>query len=418
MGVHVQEVETAVREDLPVCFVVLCDRQWGMVKLTQQVGLGPLREVLGVDAEGTINADLGEVRYDEMAWAMGAMASASPRPTTSSRRYSGRWARDGRPSFTWTSTRPSTCCTGPPRLQGDAPGASGVSRPSVLVTGAAGYVGTLSLDALAARRDELEHLVALDVQEVREARRHPDVAYVVADARTADLAGLLREHEVDTVVHLASILRVPPGAPEDLAYRVDVVGARNVLEACVSTRVGKLVVTSSGAAYGYHADNPSWLDEGDLMRGNEGIPYAHHKRLAEAMLAEHRRDHPEIAQLVLRAGTIAGEGTSSPVTDLFEGPAVLGVRGPDSPFVFIWDHDLVEVVLLGVLGRRRGVYNLAGDGVLAPVRSPDASTSRTCPCRRPCSGECCWCSTRWDVRPTAPTTSTSCGTGPCCRTSG
>ncbi len=72
MGMHVQEVETAVREDLAVCFVVLCDRQWGMVKLTQQVGLGPLREVLGVDTEGTINADLGEVRYDEVARAMGA----------------------------------------------------------------------------------------------------------------------------------------------------------------------------------------------------------------------------------------------------------------------------------------------------------------------------------------------------------
>lgn len=72
MGMHVQEVETAVREGLPVCFVVLCDRQWGMVKLTQQVGLGPLREVLGVDTEGTINADLGEVRYDEVARAMGA----------------------------------------------------------------------------------------------------------------------------------------------------------------------------------------------------------------------------------------------------------------------------------------------------------------------------------------------------------
>jgi len=126
------------------------------------------------------------------------------------------------------------------------------------------------------------------------------------------------------------------------------------------------VGVASGAAYGYHADNTKWLDEGDPLRGNEGIPYAHHKRLVEAMLAEHRRDHPELAELVLRAGTIVGEGTSSPVTDLFEGPAVLGVRGSDSPFVFIWDHDLVEVVLLGVLGGRQSVYNLAGDGVLSP----------------------------------------------------
>ncbi len=72
MGMHVQEVETAVREGLPVCFVVLCDRQWGMVKLTQQFGLGELRQVLGVDTQGTINTDLGEVHFDEVARAMGA----------------------------------------------------------------------------------------------------------------------------------------------------------------------------------------------------------------------------------------------------------------------------------------------------------------------------------------------------------
>jgi acetolactate synthase-1/2/3 large subunit len=72
MGMHIQEIETAVRHDMPVVFVVLCDRQWGMVKLTQQVGLGPIREVLGVRSEGTINADLGEVRFDEVARAMGA----------------------------------------------------------------------------------------------------------------------------------------------------------------------------------------------------------------------------------------------------------------------------------------------------------------------------------------------------------
>ncbi|MFW5875875.1 MAG: thiamine pyrophosphate-binding protein, partial [Myxococcota bacterium] len=62
MGMHVQEIETAVREGLPVVFIVLCDRQWGMVKLTQQFGLGAIRESLGVEGEGTINADFHEIR--------------------------------------------------------------------------------------------------------------------------------------------------------------------------------------------------------------------------------------------------------------------------------------------------------------------------------------------------------------------
>ena len=41
-----------------------------------------------------------------------------------------------------------------------------MSRPSVLVTGAAGYVGSLTLEALAGRRDEMAGLVAVDVAEV------------------------------------------------------------------------------------------------------------------------------------------------------------------------------------------------------------------------------------------------------------
>ena len=72
MGFHAQELETAVRQKLPVTFIVLCDRQWGMVKLTQQVGLGGMREVLGSEAQGTINTDFAEIRFDDLARSMGA----------------------------------------------------------------------------------------------------------------------------------------------------------------------------------------------------------------------------------------------------------------------------------------------------------------------------------------------------------
>ena len=72
MGFHLQEVETAVRHGLPVIYVVLCDKQWGMVKLTQQIGLGGMRDALGVSDQGTINADLHEIAFDEVARAMGA----------------------------------------------------------------------------------------------------------------------------------------------------------------------------------------------------------------------------------------------------------------------------------------------------------------------------------------------------------
>ncbi len=73
MAMHMQEIETAVREKLPLVYVVLCDRQWGMVKLTQTVGIGQLRQAMGIEADQTINTDFEETRFDEIAQAMGAV---------------------------------------------------------------------------------------------------------------------------------------------------------------------------------------------------------------------------------------------------------------------------------------------------------------------------------------------------------
>ena len=71
MGFHMQELETALRHELPVIYLVLCDKQWGMVKLTQTIGLGMLRPIIGTDQQGTINADFEEIAFDKVAEAMG-----------------------------------------------------------------------------------------------------------------------------------------------------------------------------------------------------------------------------------------------------------------------------------------------------------------------------------------------------------
>jgi UDP-glucose 4-epimerase len=190
------------------------------------------------------------------------------------------------------------------------------------------------------------------------------VQYVKEDIRSPALRELMLEHTVDVVVHLAAV--VTPGRKSDraLEYSVDVDGTRNVLEASVSAGVRRLVVSSSGAAYGYHADNPRWLVETDAIRGNEEFAYAHHKRLVEEMLARYRIEHPTLEQLIFRPGTILGETTHNQITAIFDKPVVTGVAGSDSPFVLIWDEDVVGCIAKGIREQRTGIFNLAGDGVL------------------------------------------------------
>jgi UDP-glucose 4-epimerase len=82
------------------------------------------------------------------------------------------------------------------------------------------------------------------------------------------------------------------------------------------------------------------------------------------MLAEWRREHPELRQLIFRPGTILGATTQNQITDLFDRPLILGLRGASTPFVFIWDQDVVAILRRGILTDATGVYNVAGDGVM------------------------------------------------------
>lgn len=74
MGMQLQEIETAVRNRLNVIYLVLSDKQWGMVKINQQFALRPIKTLIKgtLDEHETINTDLCEIDFARAAQAMGA----------------------------------------------------------------------------------------------------------------------------------------------------------------------------------------------------------------------------------------------------------------------------------------------------------------------------------------------------------
>ncbi|HEX5841713.1 MAG TPA: SDR family oxidoreductase [Pseudomonas sp.] len=235
----------------------------------------------------------------------------------------------------------------------------------VLITGAAGFIGQQLLNQLAIQQPQWT-LIAADIREQSRAGLRPNIEAVRLDiSQPQAVQRCVAEHRPQAIVHLASVVTPPPGMSEAQLHAIDVGGTQALLEAALAQGVEQLIVTSSGAAYGYDPRNAEWLDEDQPLRGHARFAYAKHKLEVEQLLASARQQHPQLKQLVLRPGTILGRQVNNQITELFKKRAVLGIRGSDSRFVFIWDQDVVDIICQGLRTQSAGIFNLAGDGALS-----------------------------------------------------
>lgn len=240
-----------------------------------------------------------------------------------------------------------------------------LSERTVLITGAGGYLGGETLRYIAEHDVTIGRLVAMDLRTPAIEDQLDGVEYIAGDIRDEKLTEIMAPYRFDAAVHLVSV--VSPGKKDDreFLHSVDVGGTENLIRACLETGVEQLILTSSGAAYGYYADNPEPLDENDALRGNPEFAYSDHKRLVEEMLADYRTSHPDLKQLILRPCTIVGEQTQNQIVALFHKKRVMGLSSSPSNFVFIWDRDVAAAIVHGLNTHAAGIYNLAGTGTLS-----------------------------------------------------
>jgi UDP-glucose 4-epimerase len=127
-----------------------------------------------------------------------------------------------------------------------------VAQKAILITGAAGYIGSHALLQLQARG---EQVVAIDnlYTGFRQAVRAAPL--IVGDVGDPELVGrVLREHAVDTVMHFAAHTIVPESVREPLKYYGNnTCATRSLLETCIRHGVRKLVFSSTAAVYGIPA---------------------------------------------------------------------------------------------------------------------------------------------------------------------
>lgn len=132
----------------------------------------------------------------------------------------------------------------------------------ILVTGAAGFIGSSTVDALLARGDEVVGLDNFDdyydverkrANLKRANREHPQrFRLIEGDVRDEALVRrLFAERHFDVVVHLAALAGVRASIADAKRYfDVNVQGSINLLEAAREAAVGNFVFASSSSVYG------------------------------------------------------------------------------------------------------------------------------------------------------------------------
>lgn len=237
-------------------------------------------------------------------------------------------------------------------------------KKNILITGGSGYLGSMLLSLLSKNKElyNFGHIVSADFKPP--IKKEENICYEYFDVRSMEHESIFTKYTINTVVHLASIVTPGKKSNRALEYAVDVDGTKNILKQCVKFKVNHIIVSSSGAAYGYHPENVNHLNENRPIRGNIEFAYSYHKRLVEEELNAYREKFPMLKQTVFRIGTILGKNVNNQITDLFKKPFLLGVSGSSSPFNFILDEDVAQCFLKAILEEKDGIYNLAGDGEL------------------------------------------------------
>jgi UDP-glucose 4-epimerase len=231
----------------------------------------------------------------------------------------------------------------------------------VAVTGASGYVGLRLLKQLDGD-ETLGHVLAIDTRPL-------PIPFDNVSARRLDasqpLDGIFGDYGVNTVVHLAFVLR--PGRGRQGVQRVRSANLKamgSVLEACRASNVANLVFLSSHTVYGAHRDNPIPITEETPPRPPPRFQYAYDKALCEGMVQEFASQTPSTCVTVLRSCVVMGPNAGNYVTEAFFKPVLLGIRGYDPPMQFVHEEDLARLLHHLVLRPTPGTFNVAGEGVI------------------------------------------------------
>ena len=229
----------------------------------------------------------------------------------------------------------------------------------ILITGASGAIARLVASAISPKCE----LVGVDPRPAPSSSHFPG-KFVVADYHSRKLDEVFKEHQFDAVLHLGRI-RESQKYSAQYRFQMNVVGTQKLLDLTREHQVKNLIVLSTYHVYGAHKLNPLQLTEDSPLRASQSFP-----ELADAVEMDHAATtfmwkHRDTRTTILRPVNIIGKHVRNTICSLLRSGVCPKIIGFDPLLQFMDEKDVARALILALENEIAGVFNVAGEGVIA-----------------------------------------------------
>ena len=236
----------------------------------------------------------------------------------------------------------------------------------VLVTGACRFLGGY-LTARLAQDPLIDRVIAVDAIAPSKdlLRRMGRAEFVRADIRNPFISKVIRNGDVDTVVHAAAASYAPRSGGRAALKEQNVMGAMQLFAACQKApSVRRVVLKSTSEVYGSSARDPVLFTEDGSSRRPPGEGFARDSTDIEGYARGLGRRRPDIAVSILRLANMIGPAMDTALSRYLAGPVVPSVLGHDARLQLLHEQDALGALERATVAGRAGTFNIGASGVI------------------------------------------------------